>query len=168
MIIFDRSLEVVLTKEEIIMAKYCRIVTIVDLIRTYRDAEAEHLLKDAWSYLNRGNKDATEYSWRTYETSFGSNTDPLEKITTHSITKPSLHDIKTCNGTDVRIAYNNCGCIIGVWLCLWENNRFISVSFGELNSNGNEIHSVFNDDGSLAAGYSYNFTLSPGINEIAQ
>ena len=150
------------------MAKFCRIVTIVDLIRMYRDEEAKYLLEDAWSYLNRGDKDAMRYSWRTYETSFGSNSDPREKITDHSITKPSLHDIKTCNGTNVRIAYDNYGYIMGVWLCLRENNRFVSVSLGELNSNGNEIHSVFNDDGSLAAGYSPNFTLSPGINEIAQ
>lgn len=85
------------------MAKFCRIVTIVDLIRMYRDEEAKYLLEDAWSYLNRGDKDAMRYSWRTYETSFGSNSDPREKITDHSITKPSLHDIKTCNGTNVRM-----------------------------------------------------------------
>lgn len=145
------------------MAKYCRIVTIVDLIRMYRDEEAKYLLEDAWSYLNRGDKDAMRYSWGTYETSFGSNSDPREEITDHSITKPSLHDIKTCNGTDIRIAYDNYNRIIGVWLCLHENNRFVSVSFGELNSKG---HSVFSENGMLAAGYSSNLNLSPGINEI--
>ena len=145
------------------MAKFCRIVTIVDLSRMYRDEEAKYLLEDAWSYLNRGDKDAMRYSWRTYETSFGSNSDPREEITDHSITKPSLHDIKTCNGTDIRIAYDNYNRIIGVWLCLHENNRFVSVSFSELNSQG---HSVFSENGMLAAGYSSNLNLSPGINEI--
>lgn len=29
------------------MAKFCRIVTIVDLIRMYRDEEAKYLLEDA-------------------------------------------------------------------------------------------------------------------------
>lgn len=145
------------------MAKYCRIVTIVDLIRACRSEEAEQLLEDAWSYLNRGDKDAKRYSWKTYETSYGSNTDPREKITGHSITKPKLDDIQTCNGTDIRIAYDNYDRIIGVWLCLHENNRFVSVSFGELNSQG---HSVFSENGMLAAGYSSNLNLSPGINEI--
>lgn len=131
------------------MAIYCTVESIVDQLVLRRLGDAKRLLNEAWKFLDPDN---TGYcSWEV-GSALGMSPDPIP--VTDSIAKPKLSDIERHNGSDIKIARDGNGDVVGVWMRLYRNNIFVAVRKGN----------VFTKDGLLRHGYSTDLQLGPTIN----